>query len=74
MSRSHVHRSPHLSEARCCAAVRARLVYVAPVRGESSSSTRLRRRRNGRAVLARSTGGNWGYPSVHGWVNMGKDG
>ena len=45
-----------------CAAVGAQLAHVAPEPGESARSTRPRRRRTGRAVFARSTGGKLGVP------------
>jgi hypothetical protein len=56
----------------------AQLARVAPPRGEAARPTSAWRQRHVRTCYFTahrlSTGGNWGDPAVHGWVNMGKDG
>ena len=57
-----------------CAPVSAHLAHVAPGCGETARPTSRDVGATGAPVLAEALGGFWGYPSVHGWGNMGKDG
>ena len=59
-------------------ATRTHLAHVAPEGGGATRTARLGTARNVKPVFAKAVleklGGNWGYPDVHVWVNLSRDG